>query len=138
VAKTITFETVRQLVSDLEGVEVGTTYGTPALRVRGRVFACIANHRSAEPDTLVAIVGFDERDQLIEADPGTYYLKDHYRNYPIVLARLRRIHPDALGDLLGMAWTHVARSARARRSRARSTAADAPPARRRRTPRSRK
>jgi hypothetical protein len=131
VAKTITFETVRQLASDLEGVEVGTTYGTPALRVRGKVFACIANHRSAEPDTLVAVIGFDERDQLLEADPATYYLKDHYRNYPAVLARLRRIHRDALRDLLRMAWQFAAAKARARRS----GPARAPAARGRRAPR---
>ena len=28
-------------------------------------------------------------------------------NYPSVLVRLSRIHPDALRDLLGMAWRFV-------------------------------
>ena len=41
------------------------------------------------------------------ADPDVYYLKDHYVNYPCVLVRLSRIHPDALRDLLGMAWRFV-------------------------------
>ena len=134
--KTFTFEDVRKLTEGLEGVEVGTTYATPALRVRGKVFACIANHKSSEPDTLVAVIGFDERDQLLEADPVTYYLKDHYRTSPAILARLRLIHRDALRDLLGMAWNHVAKSAGARRSRTRPTAARAP-ARRHRAARSR-
>ena len=106
----ITFDDVRKLTEGLDGVEVGTTYRTPALRVRGKVFACIANHRSAEPDTLIAVIGFDERDQLLEADPDTYYLKDHYRNYPAILVRLRQIHRDALRDLLRMAWRFVADS----------------------------
>jgi hypothetical protein len=119
VRKPISFDDVRKLAEGLEGVEVGTTYGTPALRVRGKVFACIANHRSAEPDTLVAVIGFDERDQLLEADPATYYLKDHYRNYPAVLARLGRIHRDALRDLLRMAWRFAAAKGRARRPRTR-------------------
>jgi hypothetical protein len=26
--------------------------------------------------------GFGDRDALIEDDPGTYYLKEHYLNYP--------------------------------------------------------
>jgi hypothetical protein len=56
VKKRITFDDVRKLAEGLEGVEVGTTYGSPALKVRGRVFACIASHRSAEPDTLVAVI----------------------------------------------------------------------------------
>ena len=113
--QTISFEDVRRLANGLEGVEVGTTYNTPALKVRGRVFACIASHRSAEPDTLVAVVSFDDREQLLEADPTTYYLKDHYRNYPSILVRLREIHPDALRDLLRMAWHYVSAPARAPR-----------------------
>ena len=130
--KRFTFDDVRKLAEGLESVEVGTTYGTPALRVRGKVFACIANHKSAEPDTLVAVVGFDERDRMLEADPATYYLKDHYRNYGTILARLREIHRDALRDLLRMAWNHCAKSARARRSRPRSRTAGTPATRRRR------
>ena len=103
------------MAAGLEGVEVGTTYGTPALKVRGKVFACIASHKSAEPDTLVAMIDFDAREELLEAQPEIYYLKDHYRNYPSVLVRLREIHPDALRDLLRMAWTFVSVKARARR-----------------------
>jgi hypothetical protein len=129
VKKPITFDDVRRMAEGLEGVEVGTTYGTPALKVRGRVFACIASHRSAEPDTLVAVISFDDREQLLEADPAIYYLKDHYLNYPSILVRLRQIHPDALRDLLRMAWNFVSARARARRSPSRST-----PARRRRRP----
>jgi hypothetical protein len=109
------------MAEHLEGVEVGTTYNTPALKVRGKVFACIASHKSAEPDTLVTIVGFDERERLIAADPDTYYLKDHYRTYPTVLVRLRKVHPDALRDLLHLAWRFVSasrtRPRRPRRSR---------------------
>jgi hypothetical protein len=135
--KPFTFEDVQKLAAGLDGVEVGTTYGTPALRVRGKVFACIASNKAAEPDTLVALIGFAERDELLEAEPDTYYLKDHYRNYPAILARLGVIHRDSLRDLLRMAWAHVARSARARGSRPRSRTADAPAVRRRRAPRPR-
>ena len=106
------------MTDGLEGVEVGTTYRTPALKVRGRVFACIASHKSAEPDTLVAVIGFDDREQLLEAEPRIYYLKDHYRSHPSILVRLREIHRDALRDLLRMAWTFVSAKARvARRTR---------------------
>ncbi len=79
-------------------------YGAPALKVRGHMFACMASHKSAEPNTLVVRIGFDRRDELIAADPGTYYLKDHYENYPSVLVRLSRIPPHALRELLLEAW----------------------------------
>ncbi len=104
VRKPLDFETVRRMAQGFDGVEVGTTYGTPALKVRGRVFACIANHSSAEPDTLVVWIGFDARDELVAEDPATYYLKDHYVDGPVALVRLRRVHPAALRDLLHAAW----------------------------------
>ena len=101
---------VRELGLALPDVEAGTAYGSPALKVRGKMFACIAIHRSAEPDSLVIRVPFDQRDDLIAADPKTYYVTDHYVNYPCVLVRLTRVHPDALRDLLLMAWRFVSTS----------------------------
>jgi hypothetical protein len=88
----------------LSEVEEGTAYGSPALKVRGKMFACQAIHRSAEANTLVVCIDFDQRDELIAGDPQTYYLTDHYVNYPCVLVRLARIHEDALRDLLLMGW----------------------------------
>ncbi|MGQ0735511.1 MAG: MmcQ/YjbR family DNA-binding protein [Acidobacteriota bacterium] len=114
----LTFDTVRRLGLALPGVEEGTTYRSPALKLRGKVVACLAIHRSAEPNTLVVVIGFDERDQLLAADPGTYYVTDHYVNYASILVRLSRIHQDALRDLLKMAWQFVdARAARRQCSR---------------------
>jgi hypothetical protein len=88
----------------LPDVEEGRTYGSPALKVRGKMFACLAIHRSAEPNTLAVRIEFARRDELIAAEPETYYLTDHYVNYPCVLVRLTRIHQDALRDLLLMGW----------------------------------
>ena len=102
------FAAVRKLGLALPDVEQATMYGAPALKVRGDMFACMASHKSAEPNTLVVLVGFDERNALIAADPETYYLKDHYVNYPSVLVRLSRIRPDALRDLLLKAWRFTA------------------------------
>src|SRR5881396_3722446 len=97
--KKITFETVREMGLALPDVDEGTVYGSPALKVRGKMFACLAVHRSAEPDTLVVRIDFDQRQELIAADPNTYYLTDHYVNYPAMLVRLTRVHRDALRDL---------------------------------------
>lgn len=100
--KRITFDTVREVGLGLSDVEEGTAYGSPALKVRGRMFTCLASHRSAEPGTLVVLVDFSQRDALIAERPDIYYLTDHYVNYPSVLVRLSRIQPDALRDLLLM------------------------------------
>jgi hypothetical protein len=98
------FEAITGLVNGLPGVERSTSFGAPALKVDGKMFACIPTHRSAEPDSLAVRVDFADRDELIAADPATFYLKDHYVDYACVLVRLRCIHRDALKDLLHMGW----------------------------------
>jgi hypothetical protein len=102
--KRIDFDTVRKMGLALPGVVEGTTYGTPALKVRGKLLACIPTNKSAEPGSLAVSVGFDRREELLETAPDVYYLADHYVNYPVVLVRLSCINADALRDLLGMAW----------------------------------
>jgi hypothetical protein len=92
-------------------------FGTPALKVRGKMFACIASHKSAEPDTLVVRMSFDQRDDLIATDPSTYYLTDHYLGYTTVLVRLSRVHPDALRDLLLSAWRFMSADTKRRPTR---------------------
>jgi len=104
------FKTVEAIGRTLPDVEVTTTFGKPALKVRGKMFACIPSHRSAEPDSLVIRIDFDRREELIAADPNTYYLKDHYVGYPCVLVRLTRVRHDELRDLLLMAWRFVSTS----------------------------
>jgi len=101
------FGPVEAIGRTLPDVEVTTAWGQPALKVRGKMFACIASHKSAEPGSLVVMMDVTERDALIEDDPGTYYLKDHYVNYPCVLVRLTRISADALRDLVAGAHRFV-------------------------------
>lgn len=103
----VDFDDVRRIGLRLPEVEEGKIYGTPALKVRGKMFTCIPNHRSAEPGSLAVRIDFSRRAELLAADPKTYYLTYHYEDYPCVLVRLSRIHPDALKDLLTAAWRFV-------------------------------
>ncbi|HEY7476481.1 MAG TPA: MmcQ/YjbR family DNA-binding protein, partial [Vicinamibacterales bacterium] len=63
--KAIGFDTIRRLGLAMPGVEVSTAYGSPALKVYKRMFACLATNKAAEPHTLVVSIGFDRRDELI-------------------------------------------------------------------------
>jgi hypothetical protein len=101
------FNVVRKLALALPGVEESTIHGAPSLKVRGKLLTCPALHKTAEPNTLAVRIGFDQRAALLAADPGVYYVTDHYVNYPIVLVRLSLIHRDALRDLLATAWQFV-------------------------------
>jgi hypothetical protein len=107
----MTFEAVREIALALDNVEEGTSYGTPAFKVRG---ALIARLR-ADLGALVVRMSMDDRQELIRADPRTYFVTDHYLNYPWILVDLARVHPDAMRDLLRAAW----RSAAAEKKRTR-------------------
>jgi hypothetical protein len=98
------FETVRKLASALPGVEQGTMYGSPAVKVRGKLMACLPIHRSAEPGSLAVRIAFEDRTALLKESPETYYLTDHYVDSPVVLVRLSKIGRDALKDLLATSW----------------------------------
>jgi hypothetical protein len=101
----VTFDTVRTVGLTLPNVEATTRYdGSPVLKVDGVFMAGVATHRSAETETLVVRVGFEEREWLLEDAPETYYVTDYYRPYPVVLVRLAHIDRDALRDVLSVSW----------------------------------
>ena len=113
------FDAIRKIGLTLPDVEESTSYGVTSLKVGGKLMACPAINKSAEPGSLVVRVSFDERAELIAGDPDVYYVTDHYVNYPSVLVRLSRIRRDALQDLLRMSWKFVtATSAPKRKKRA--------------------
>lgn len=88
----------------LGDVEVGRSYGAPALKVHGRMFACIPTHRSAEPGSLAVRMSLVERDLRMRERPDVYYLKPHYEPHPIVLVRLAKLSDDELDELLETGW----------------------------------
>jgi hypothetical protein len=111
VAKNVTdFEIVRKVGLALPGVVQSTMYGAPALKIHGKLLACIPSHRSAEPGSLAIRMDFDDRAALLAEAPDTYYVTDHYVGYNAVLVRLSRVTADELQDLLGMAYKFVTAS----------------------------
>lgn len=117
--RTVDFGTVRDIGLSLPGVEESTAYGSPALKLHGKLMAGMAINRSAEPGSLFVRVDNDDRDELLAAAPDVYYLTDHYEPYNAVLVRLSRITPDVLRDLLGMAHKFISRTVSAAASRKR-------------------
>lgn len=100
----LTLTTIRKLALALPGAEEGTSYGTPAFRVRKKLFARM--HEGGE--TMVVKVDFDTRELLLETQPNTFLVTDHYQNYPMVVVRLDQVSKRTLGDLLEQAWRPLA------------------------------
>lgn len=99
-AKTpLTFSAVRDLAAGLPNVEECTSYGTPALKVKGKLFVRL--HQDL--DKLVLRMPFDRREEMMADDPETYFITDHYRNYPWILVSLARVRMEALPELLQIA-----------------------------------
>ena len=96
----IDFDTVRSIGLSLPEVEESITYGSPALKVRGKLLTCIPIHRSAEPDSLMVCIDFPTRDALLSKQPDTYYMAHHYRSYATILVRLAQVGPHELRKLL--------------------------------------
>ena len=80
----------------LPGVEEGTSYGTPAWRHKSKLLARL--HQDGR--SIVLKVGNATRDHLLQADPETFFITDHYIGYPMVLAHLDRLSAADLKKLL--------------------------------------
>lgn len=105
--KRLTFDDVRALALKLPNVTESTMHGSPSLKVRGKLLACPALHKSAEPDTLAVSIDFATRTQLLAAEPAIYYVTDHYLKHQIVLVRLSQISRTALKKLFDQSWQFV-------------------------------
>ena len=115
--KKMDFEVVREIARALPNVEESRLHGAPSLKVSGRLLTCPALHSSAESDSLVVRIGFEERAELMAAEPSIYYVTDHYVNHPAVLVRLSQIDRESLRDLLELAWRFVSSNKKTSRRR---------------------
>ena len=104
----MTFKEVRKVALALDGVEESTSYGTAAFKIRGKLIARLKE----DGESLVVGTTYEEREEIMAADPETYYITDHYLKYPWVLVRLPNVHPDAMRDLLKGAARLAARGRR--------------------------
>jgi hypothetical protein len=108
----VTFDDVRKIALDWPEVEDGTSYGTPALKVRKKLLVRLRD----DGDSLVMPgVPPDERDMLMESQPKVFYFTDHYRDYPMVLIRLSKTKRSSVEPLLRRQWRALASKAAARK-----------------------
>jgi hypothetical protein len=103
----LTFDDLRALAQEFEGIEEGTSYGTPALKIRGQLLVRLRE----DGETVVLRTTFVDRDLLIQANSDVYHVTDHYRNYPYVLVRLPRVGRSEFRDRLEEAYGRFATTA---------------------------
>jgi hypothetical protein len=92
---------VCELGRELPEVVEDIWYRTPALKVRGKSFCRVRE----EGDTVVFLTeSVEEQEFLIQTQPNVYYITDHYRGWPAVLARLATLTVSECRLRLERAW----------------------------------
>jgi len=81
------------------------SYNRPAFFIAKKFFTRLR----ADDNSLVMIVdGMETRDMMLELDPKTYHITDHYQDYPAVLVRAERITVDELKIMLDRRFRKIA------------------------------
>jgi hypothetical protein len=97
----MTWEDVVAIASRFPEVSEGTSYGTPALRVKDK-FLC---RMRTGPDALVVrVIDVGDQQALLQGDPDVFFTTPHYDGYPYVLVRLETVATEALEELIEDAW----------------------------------
>jgi hypothetical protein len=96
-----TWEDVVAIGRRFPGVEEGSWYGTPGLKVGGKGFCRLRT----DPDALVMRVSdMGEREALLQGAPEAFFTTPHYDGAPYVLIRLEAVDPEELAELVEEAW----------------------------------
>jgi hypothetical protein len=93
------------IVMAFPGAEKGVSYGSPAYKVNGKFFTRL---RRDDGSMVLMDISFDEREMLMEAEPQTFHLTAHYKDYPCVLARIESLHPGSFRNFLERRWRKIA------------------------------
>lgn len=100
------WQAYRELALSLEMPEVIKTksWGNPCLKAHGKLWAWW----SPTEDAPVFKMPREEREFLIEADPETFFVTDHYRPHNLILARPEKLDPEWAKAHLVRTWREMA------------------------------
>lgn len=97
--------------SQLPEVEVSTSYGTPALKVRGKAFCRLWGDAELDrkgPDVdgevLVVFVDLAEKRAWIETSDGALFDRSHCHGHGAMLVKLDAVDDDLLADVLEQSY----------------------------------
>jgi|SRR5665213_473541 len=93
----LTKSEARKIALSFAGASEGPYFGKPAIFVAEK-FLTRVHHK--EEAMVLAIGSMEMRDVMLEAEPRLFYITDHYRKFPYLLARLSKLTKTTLKDLL--------------------------------------
>lgn len=99
-----TYADLVKFAETLDGVDQSTSYGTPALKVRGKLFVRLWE----DGETVVLKSEWEDRERLLATHPEVFFLTDHYRKHPYVLLRLATVSKALMQAAVQASWQTVA------------------------------
>jgi hypothetical protein len=96
---------LKRIALSFPGVVEGTSYGQPSFLLQKKFFTRL---RGEEKSIVLNVGSMDERDMMLESDPATFHITDHYKNYPSVLVRMDKIDTQTLHAMLERRWRAIA------------------------------
>ena len=104
------WEEVVAFALTLPEAELSTSWGRPAVKLRGKPFL----YTGREDGSFALASPVAEKEMLIETDPDTFWETDHYRGWPAVLVRYGSPARERIEALIARAWWD--RASKAQRS----------------------
>jgi hypothetical protein len=101
----MTREEFAEVALSFPGAVEGASYGQPAYKIGDKFFTRV---RKEDLSAVLSCVTHDEREFLMEADPATFHFTAHYKDYPIVLARLSGLEIEQARGFLERQFRKVA------------------------------
>jgi len=96
----------RKIALSFPGTEERLSYGSPCIFIGKKVFVRIGTR---EANTIqMNTESFEERDHLIAADPATFFVTDHFKNYKAALARTAKLDARTFEVFLERRWRLIA------------------------------
>lgn len=98
----LTYESLRAfaLSLGLPNVEDAVSWGQPNLKAHGKMWVWW----SPQEDAPVFKTTFEEREFLIEVDPETFFFTNHYKSWPLILARPDKVDMEWVRANLIRTW----------------------------------
>jgi len=84
----------------LPDAELSTSYGKPAVKVRGKAFL----YPGREPGSFAVACPLPDKEMLLATDPATFWETPHYSGWPAVLVRFGRPDRDRIERVIQRAW----------------------------------
>lgn len=104
-SKSVTPTELKKIALSFPETAEGVSYTHPAYLAFGKFFT---RYRKEDNSFVLSVAGMEYRDMLLEMDPKTYFITDHYKSFPGVLVRLERVTKEEVRAMLDRRWRAMA------------------------------